>query len=67
MVLVRMKCECMGELWKLKCNFGDSACKLNAPIFAFKTGIAQYKIHGHILICNFSLLSMTENSRNKKT
>ena len=34
------------HVWAMKyqlCNFGDSAYQFNALIFAFKTGIAQYK------------------------
>ena len=38
--------------------FGHSAYKLNGLLFAFKTGTALDKIHGHILICTFSLLSI---------
>lgn len=33
------------------CNFGDSALELSAHVFAFKTGIAQYK-HDNKLYTN---------------
>lgn len=30
------------------CDFSDSVCKLNVLEFAFKTGIAQYKMNGKV-------------------
>lgn len=37
--------------WK-RGNFGDTACELNADIFAFEAGIVQYKVNGYICTNN---------------
>lgn len=53
------------ELQNTLCNFSDSTYELNAPMFLFKTGTAQDKMHSKIHVNNLELyyLRMILNSK----